>query len=108
MDEAETENEILTFDEWTEPGDKFALRVVGDSMIGDQIRDGDYVIIRKANTAIDGEIVAFRDVDGGMLLRRYRRMGTSVRLVASDPRVPTIRNDDVKILGVLVGVVRKY
>ena len=45
--EAVEQHEELTFTDWTEPGDKFALRVTGDSMIEEHIADGDFVIIRR-------------------------------------------------------------
>ena len=46
--EAIEQHEELTFSDWTEPGDKFALRVSGDSMIEEHIADGDFVIIKQA------------------------------------------------------------
>ena len=52
--EAVEQHEELTFSEWTEPGDKFALRVTGDSMIEEHIADGDFVIIKRQEQAATG------------------------------------------------------
>ncbi len=71
--EAVEQHEELTFTDWTEPGDKFALRVTGDSMIDEHIADGDFVIIRRQEQARDGQIVAVRDEDGEATLKRFFR-----------------------------------
>ena len=68
--EAIEQDEELTFTEWMEPGDKFALRVTGDSMIEEHIADGDFVIIQRQEQARDGQIVAVRDDDGEATLKK--------------------------------------
>jgi repressor LexA len=88
----------------------YALRVRGDSMIDEQIRDGDLVIIEDREDANQGEtVVALVDGSDATLKRLYRD-GTTVRLVpanaAMEPMVfPAER---VRIQGVAVGVIRKY
>jgi len=106
--EAVEQNEELTFTEWVEPGDKFALRVTGESMIDEHIADGDYVIIRKQEQARDGQIVAVRDEDGEATLKRFFRERNRVRLEPANRAMKPIYRDRVNVLGVLVGVVRKY
>ncbi len=101
-------DEELTFSEWVEPGDKFALRVTGESMIEEHIADGDFVIIRKQEQARDGQIVAVRDDEGEATLKRYFREKNRVRLEPANKTMKPIFRDRVNILGVLVGVVRKY
>jgi repressor LexA len=98
----------LTFSDWMEPGDKFALRVTGDSMIDEHIADGDFVIIRKQEQARDGQIVAVRDDDGDATLKRFFRERNRIRLEPANKTMKPIFRDRVNVLGVLVGVVRKY
>ncbi len=104
----EQTDEELTFTEWVEPGDKFALRVTGESMIEEHIADGDFVIIRKQEQARDGQIVAVRDEDGEATLKRFYREKHRIRLEPANKAMKPIFRDRVNILGVLVGVVRKY
>ncbi len=106
--EAVEQHEELTFSEWMEPGDKFALRVTGESMIDEHIADGDYVIIRKQEQARDGQIVAVRDEEGEATLKRIFRERNRIRLEPANRTMKPIFRDRVNILGVLVGVVRKY
>ena len=106
--EAVEQHEELTFSEWTEPGDKFALRVTGDSMIEEHIADGDFVILRRQEQARDGQIVAVRDEDGEATLKRFYRDKNRIRLEPANKTMKPIYRDRVNVLGVLVGVVRKY
>jgi len=106
--EAIEQNEELTFSDWVEDGAKFALRVTGDSMIEEHIADGDFVIIKKQDQARDGQIVAVRDEDGEATLKKIYRDRSRVRLEPANRALKPIFRDHVDILGVLVGVVRKY
>jgi repressor LexA len=94
----------------TDEDDKFALRVAGNAMIGEHIQDGDFVVIRKAKSAKSGDIIAIRDDEGEATLRRYFPLpkgGVRLELSPAEGKTSIIR-DKVEILGVLVGVVRKY
>ncbi|MGE3820271.1 MAG: transcriptional repressor LexA [Isosphaeraceae bacterium] len=104
----EQADEALEFDEWEGSDDKFALRVNGLSMIDEHIADGDYVIIQRKETARDGQIVAVRDEEGEATLKRLYREKNRVRLEPANKSMKPIFRDRVDILGVLVGVVRKY
>jgi repressor LexA len=106
--EAVEQDEELAFTEWEDADDKFALRVSGDSMIEEHIADGDYVVIQRQEQARDGQIVAVRDDDGEATLKRFFRERNRVRLEPANQTMKPIYRDRVKILGVLVGVVRKY
>jgi len=106
--EAIEQDEELSFSDWVEDGAKFALRVTGDSMIEEHIADGDFVIIKKQDQARDGQIVAVRDEDGEATLKRIYRDRSRVRLEPANRAMKPIFRDHVDILGVLVGVVRKY
>ncbi|MDR3633834.1 MAG: transcriptional repressor LexA [Isosphaeraceae bacterium] len=109
MSEAiEQADEELEFTDWEDADDKFALRVNGNSMIDEHIADGDYVVIQKKETARDGQIVAVRDEEGEATLKKFFREKNRVRLEPANKTMKPIFRERVDILGVLVGVVRKY
>ena len=91
-------------------GEHFALEVKGDSMIDAGIFDGDTVLIRKGDTANNGEIIVAL-VDGEeATLKRLRKKGDSVALEAANPAYETriFGPDRVSVQGRLVGLLRKY
>ncbi len=91
-------------------GDHYALEVKGDSMIDAGINDGDVVIIRESQTADNGDIVVALVEDAEATLKRYRRNGTAIALEAANPAYETrlFRDDQVKVQGRLVGLIRSY
>jgi repressor LexA len=106
--EAVENPEVLGFDDWEGDDDKFALKVTGESMIDEHIADGDYVVIRRQEQARDGQIVAVQDDDGEATLKRFYKEKNRFRLEPANKAMKPIYRDKVRILGVLVGVVRKY
>jgi repressor LexA len=104
----EQADEELAFSEWEGAEDKFALQVTGESMIEEHIADGDYVIIHKQEQARDGQIVAVRDEEGEAPLKRFFKEKNRFRLEPANKTMKPIFRDKVDIIGVLVGVVRKY
>ncbi len=91
-------------------GRHYALEVRGDSMIDAGINDGDVVVIREGDTANNGEIVVAL-VDGQeATLKRYRRRGDTIALEAANPAYETrmYRDDQVRVQGRLVGLIRTY
>lgn len=104
----EQSDEELEFGDWEGADDKFALRVNGNSMIEEHIADGDFVVIKSQSTARDGQIVAVRDADGEATLKRFYKEKNRVRLEPANKTMKPIFRDRVEILGLLVGVVRKY
>lgn len=88
--------------------DHFCLRVKGDSMIEDQIADGDYVIVKRQKTCRDGDIVAALVGGQEATLKRFYRERDRVRLEPANSSMKPIYSNDVDVLGVLVGVVRHY
>lgn len=86
----------------------FLLRVRGNSMIGDQIRDGDLVLVEPRQTADDGEMVVAILGDGEATLKRLYREGRRFRLQPSNPEMEPFYAEDVSIRGVARGVVRRY
>jgi repressor LexA len=91
-------------------GEHFVLEVSGDSMIQAGILDGDYVIIRRANTASSGEIVVALVMDEEATLKRLRRKGASIALEAANPAYETriFGPDQIEVQGKLVGLIRRY
>lgn len=91
-------------------GEHYALEVAGDSMVEAGIFDGDYALIRRQETARDGEIVVALIEDNEATLKYFRNEGSMVRLDpanrAYDPQ--RYRPDQVRVQGRLAGLLRRY
>ena len=92
------------------PGEHYALEVAGDSMVEEGILDGDYALIRKTDTARDGEIVVALIDNEEATLKTFRREGQLVRLDPANRRYDAqrYRPDQVQIQGRLAGLLRRY
>ena len=92
------------------PGEHYALEVSGDSMIEEGILDGDFALIRKVDTARDGEIVVALIDEEEATLKTYRREGQTIRLDPANARYEPQRYDEdrVRIQGRLTGLIRRY
>jgi repressor LexA len=91
--------------------DNYVLRVEGNSMIEEQIRDGDYIVVQAQESAEDGQmVVALVQGEAATVKKLYREMGGRIRLQPANPTMEPILVDaaDVRIQGVVVGVIRKY
>ncbi len=91
-------------------GDHYALEVRGDSMVDAGINDGDVVVIRETATADNGDIVVALIDDHEATLKRFFRRGGAIALEAANPAYETrlLPEDQVKIQGRLVGLIRTY
>jgi repressor LexA len=91
-------------------GEHFALEVRGDSMIEAGINDGDTVVIRRQDTANNGDIIVALIDDEEATLKRLRRHGSSIALEAANPAYETrvLGTDRVRIQGRLVSLFRRY
>ncbi len=92
-------------------GENYVLRVTGDSMIEEQIRDGDYIIVNSRPTANDGEmVVALIGGEAATVKKLYREPGGRIRLQPANERLQPMYfdADEVTIQGVVVGVIRRY
>jgi repressor LexA len=91
-------------------GDHFALEVEGESMVEAGILDGDTVIIRKGETAENGQIIVALVDENEVTLKRLRRRGNSIALEPANIRFETriFPADRVKVQGRLVALLRKY
>ncbi len=89
--------------------DNFALRVVGDSMVDEGIRDGDIVIVKRQREAQDGQTVVALIGDDATIKQFYRR-GARVELRPANPRMRPIvvEEDDLQIQGIVIGLIRKF
>jgi len=91
--------------------ENYVLRVEGNSMIEEQIRDGDYIVVQAQQNAEDGEMgVALVGGDSATVKKLYREPGGRIRLQPANPTMEPIIVDarDVRIQGIVVGVIRKY
>lgn len=88
----------------------YVLRVRGDSMIDEQIRDGDYVIVEDRRTAENGEMVVALLEGSDVTLKKFYREDGHVRLQPANPSMtPLVLDADrVQVRGVVIGVMRKY
>ena len=89
-------------------GNIFCIRVDGKSMIDAYIDDGDHVLLERTNTANSGEMVVARLEDGSVTLKRLRRDNGHVFLVPENPAYQPIEAPEARILGRVIGVLRKY
>ncbi len=91
-------------------GEHYALEVAGDSMVEAGILDGDYALIRRAETARDGDIVVALIDEAEATLKFFRKEGAMIRLDPAnrsyDPQ--RYRPDQVRVQGKLAGLLRKY
>jgi len=87
----------------------FAVRVQGDSMTGAGIHHGDYAVIRQQSSAENGQIVAAL-IGEEITLKRFYQRGKRIELRAENPAYEPMVFEDKPpvILGVLVGIIRKY
>ncbi len=98
-------------EEFVRHSDTYVLEVKGDSMIDEQIRDGDYVIVENRQTARDGEmVIALLDEDRVTLKKFYREPDGRVRLQPANATMQPLFIDhgDLRVQGVVIGVLRKY
>ena len=88
-------------------GDIFALEVKGDSMVGENIREGDYVICKKTATASNGQLVVAIVDNEDATLKRFYKENNLVRLQPANDSYEPIYSDNCRIEGVVIGLVRK-
>ena len=91
-------------------GDHFALEVKGDSMINAGINDGDVVVIKETNRAMNGDIVVALIEDQEATLKRFFVRGEAIALEAANPayETRTFPQEKIKVQGRLVGLLRTY
>ncbi len=90
-------------------GNHFALTVSGESMIEDGILDGDIILIKEKNTAINGETIV-ATIDNEATVKRYYKKSNQIELHPANSSMSPIivKGGDIQIKGVLVGLYRSY
>ena len=90
--------------------DTYVLRVKGDSMIDEQIRDGDFVVVEDRKTADNGEMVIALVGGSDVTLKKLYRENGRIRLQPANPTMQPLYFDasQVQVQGVVVGMMRKY
>jgi repressor LexA len=88
----------------------YVLQVKGDSMLDEQIRDGDYVVVEERTSAENGETVIALLRGEEVTLKKFYRENGYVRLQPANPVMKPIRvkEEDLRIQGIVIGVLRKY
>jgi repressor LexA len=106
----ETADTLVVPEQFVRRRHTFALRVIGSSMVGDGILDGDFIVVEERPTAENGETVVATIGGEATVKRIYREKGGKIRLQpandAMDPIV--VREREVEVRGVVVAVMRKY
>jgi len=104
----ETRESFSVTQEFFGGGDILAVRVIGDSMSGDSIADGDIAMIKRQQEGHKGDILALR-IEDEITLKRLELDGERARLLPSNPEhsVREVPAAQLEILGKLVGIVRK-
>ena len=108
---ADTETVAVPPDMVSRRKDNYVLRVEGNSMIDEQIRDGDYIVVQAQETAEDGQmVVALIAGESATVKKLYREPGGRIRLQPANPTMDPILVDasEIKVQGIVVGVIRKY
>ena len=102
--------ETISLTDFTKAKDVFVLQVTGESMQDEHIVDGDYVLVEKAQTARNGEIVVALVNGSDTTLKRFFKEGDMVRLQPSNATMEPIMVPaaNVQVQGRVVGVLRKY
>ena len=97
-------------EELSNNGEHFGLKISGDSMIEAGINDGDTVIVKRTNTANNGQIIVALIDDHEAMLKRIRKKGKVVALESANKRYETkiFGPDRVKVQGVLVSLYRNF
>ncbi len=86
----------------------FVLQVRGDSMIEDQIRDGDFVVIEETSEARNGDTVVALLDNGMATLKKFFKEATRIRLEPANSTMSPIFVKNVRIQGKVVGLIRRY
>jgi len=104
---AEEQAERIDFEDLFHRENHFVLKVMGESMIDAQIADGDWVVIKESKSAHAGDIVVAQTEDGEATLKQWFPERDRIRLQPANASMKPIYVRNARVLGVLVGVVRK-
>jgi repressor LexA len=111
IEEMTSDQTVTVPDSFVGRGSHYVLRVKGNSMVDEQIRDGDYVVVKERESADNGEmVIALVDGQAATVKRYFRERDGRVRLQpANEQLAPMFYKDgDLRIQGIVVGVLRRY
>jgi repressor LexA len=110
IEAVESQETISVPEDFVQRDDTFCLRVKGESMIEDGIRDGDYIIVEGRDVANNGETVVALLGNEATVKRYYREMDGKIRLQPANSAMDPIfvNESDLRIRGVVVGLMRRY
>ena len=108
LDQAPQGQTQIDFSPLFDSTENFCLKVRGTSMIDAQIQEGDYVVVHKQETCQQGDIVVALVDKQEATLKRFYQEGDRVRLEPANSAMAPIYSNDVQILGVVKGVIRKF
>jgi len=103
--------EAVEIPEWMvgrKRGNVFCIRVDGKSMVDAYIDDGDWVLVERTNSANSGEMVVALLDDDSVTLKRLKMEDGNVFLVPENPEFKPIEVKELRVLGRVIGVLRKY
>jgi repressor LexA len=104
-------DEAMEIPEWMvgrKKGNIFCIHVDGKSMVDAYIDDGDWVLVERTNSANSGEMVVTLLDDGSVTLKRLKMKDGDISLVPENPEFEPIKVKELKILGRVIGILRKY
>jgi repressor LexA len=104
-------DEVMEIPEWMvgrKKGNIFCIQVDGKSMVDAYIDDGDWVLVERTNSANSGEMVVTLLDDGSVTLKRLKMKDGDISLVPENPEFEPIKVKELKILGRVIGILRKY
>ena len=101
------QSERIDFSELFNGAEQFVLQVSGESMIDAQISDGDYVVVKKQTSAVDGEMVVAQTDEGEATLKYWHPEKNRIRLQPANTEMDPIYVKRASVLGVVVGVIRQ-
>lgn len=98
----------IDFSSLFDTSENFCLKVKGSSMIDAQIQDGDYVVVKRQESCQQGDIVVALVDEHEATLKRFYKEENRVRLEPANSAMDPIYSNNVKVLGVVKGVIRKF
>ena len=102
------EQSQIDFSSLFDSSENFCLKVNGASMVDACIKEGDFVVVKRQDSCLQGEIVVALVDDHNATLKRFFQEETRIRLEPANSKMDPIYSNNVKILGVVKGVIRKF
>ena len=102
------QNEKIDFSPLFDGDDHYVLKASGEVLSSEHVFDGDYMVVKKQAGFEDGDLVLAQTNGSGTMLRRAYREGERIRMESASPELPPVYPVNLDMLGIVVGVIRKY